>query len=165
MKNGVAADDDIGEDTHNAMKAIEEIIENACGMNWDGVLVGLDLTPQQVSQTDVMEELCANFIYVHADATGINEYGDVQGMEQLKEALQANDWKPQSSDDDDDEHGDLFGGFDAEKAQMNSELWGLKASLLDQGSNEEDGYEGDEEFQMENMEQMMGQLLAIRGVC
>lgn len=152
----------VGEATEYAMKAVEEVIERASGYGWDGTRLALDLSSQQSTQTEALEEQCMehSFEYIHADAKGKNEFGEPQGLERVKEALETNSWDAPGSDDGEQE--DVLGDFDTEKAQMNSELWGLKASLLDPDTDEEHDHD-DEEFQVDNMEQMMSQLLAIRG--
>lgn len=143
------------------MKAIEEVVEKACP-GWDGTRLALDMTPQQ-SEThrEVVEEQCIDhgFEYVHVDAKGKNEYGEATGLDRIKEALEANDWSSQGLIGEEQE--ETFGGFDTEEAQMNAELWGLKASLLSQ--DQDDNQDEDDASQVEGLEQMMGQLLAIRG--
>jgi len=160
----VTASEHVGENVESVMKAIGDIIEQACGYSWDGTRLALDMSSQQPSQIEALEEQCMehSFEYIHADAKGRNEFGEPVGLARVREALETNDWNDQTNDDSD--HEDMLGDFDMEKAQMNSELWGLKASLLDadgDGDNDQD----DEEFKVENMEQMMSQLLAIRGEC
>ncbi|THV63508.1 hypothetical protein D6D28_10622 [Aureobasidium pullulans] len=131
-----SADDDaevtIPEHVEATMKAVAEVVEKACGMMWDGTRLAVDLTPANKGRSTInAEEICLDlgFEYIHIDATGKNEYGENLGLERAKEALEANEWSASSADDDDDE--DNVGGIDDEQAQMNAELWGLKASLLD----------------------------------
>ncbi|KAL1304220.1 hypothetical protein AAFC00_000640 [Neodothiora populina] len=151
-------DDKLGVSAQSSMEAIGDVIENACGYAWDGTRLAIDAS-RTAGHKESLEEECMehSFEYIHADATGKNEFGELQGIERAKEALQANDWNPQSSDTDED---DALGDIDTEKAQFNSELWGLKASLLDPDIDDE--AHGDEEFQILDMEHMMSQLLAIR---
>ncbi|THY12483.1 hypothetical protein D6D02_05151 [Aureobasidium pullulans] len=141
-----SADDDaevtMSEHVEATMKAVAEVVEKACGMMWDGTRLAVDLTPANKGRSTInAEEICLDlgFEYIHIDATGKNEYGENLGLERAKEALEANEWSASSADDDDDE--DNVGGFDDEQAQMNAELWGLKASLLDP-DNEGDEAEG-----------------------
>lgn len=144
------------------MKAVSEVVERACGMMWDGTRLAVDLTPSNKDKSTVVaEELCLDlgFEYIHMDAVGKNEYGEKLGLERAKEALEANEWSPSSLEDDDE---DGIGGMDEEQAQMNAELWGLKASLLDP-DNEGDEAEGSA-LEIEGMEQMMSQLMAIKGM-
>lgn len=150
----------LDETVTSSMKAIEAIIERACGYSWDGTRLALDLS-QQPGQFEALEEQCLehSFEYVCLNAKGKNEFGEPQGLERMKEALETNDWAAVT--DEAAEDPDAIGDFDAEKAQMNTELWGLKASLLDPDTDEED--EQNEDFQVENMDRMMSQLLAIRG--
>lgn len=142
------------------LQAIEDVGQNARQDNYDGCCIALDLSPHH-GQSDALEAQCMEygFEYIYANAEGKNEFGESQGFERLKEVLETNEWAGQSSSEvDDDTPGDLT----AEKAQMNAELWDLKASLLEPDKDLESGEES-EDFQVENMEQMMGQLLAIKG--
>ncbi|THW14968.1 hypothetical protein D6D23_09161 [Aureobasidium pullulans] len=141
-----SADDDaevtMSEHVEATMKAVAEVVEKACGMMWDGTRLAVDLTPANKGRSTInAEEICLDlgFEYIHIDATGKNEYGENLGLERAKEALEANEWSASSADDDDDE--DNVGGMDDEQAQMNAELWGMKASLLDP-DNEGDEAEG-----------------------
>ncbi|KAI5203404.1 hypothetical protein E4T39_04203 [Aureobasidium subglaciale] len=150
----------ISEEVEKTMKAVSEVVERACGMMWDGTRLAIDLTASNKDKsTVVVEEQCLDlgFEYIHIDAKGKNEYGEKLGLERAKEALEANEWSASAAEDDDE--GDI-GGMDDEQAQMNAELWGLKASLLDPDD------EGDEDegsaLQLEGMEQMMSQLMAIK---
>ena len=152
----------IPEEVEKTMKAVSEVVERACGMMCDGTRLAVDFTPSNKDKSTVVaEELCLDlgFEYIHIDATGKNEYGEKLGLERAKEALEANEWSASSLEDDDE---DGIGGMDDEQAQMNAELWSLKASLLDPD------IEGDEDegsaLQIEGMEQMMSQLMAIKGM-
>lgn len=159
--NNNATSENVGDTVGTAMSAIEEIVEQACGYSWEGTRLALDMSLPAPSDPEALEEQCMehSFEYVHLESKGKNEFGEPRGLERVKEALETNDWNAQSGDDDEE---DTVGDFSAEKAQMNSELWGLKASLLDPDIDGEDD-QGDEDFQVENLEQMMGQILAIRG--
>ncbi|KAI4736823.1 hypothetical protein E4T50_12677 [Aureobasidium sp. EXF-12298] len=151
----------ISEDVEKTMKAVSEVVERACGMMWDGTRLAVDLTSSNKDKSTVVaEELCLDlgFEYIHIDATGKNEYGEKLGLERAGEALEANEWSASTIGDEDDEEG--IGGMDDEQAQMNAELWGLKASLLDP-DNEGDEDEGSA-VQLESVEQMMSQLMAIK---
>lgn len=154
----------ISPDVEATMQAVSEVVERACGAMWDGIKLAIDLTPANKGKdTAVAEEQCLDlgFEYVHLDATGKNEYGEELGLGRAKEALEANSWSAQSEEDDEEEIGD----FGNEEAQMNAELMGMKASLLDPENEGDDEEAGGAAFQIEGMEQMMSQLLAIRGMC
>ncbi|KAI5250670.1 hypothetical protein E4T42_04854 [Aureobasidium subglaciale] len=164
FENGKKEDGDevtISEEVEKTMKAVSDVVERACGMMWDGTRLAIDLTPTNKDKTTVVvEEQCLDlgFEYIHIDAEGKNEYGEKLGLERAKEALEANEWSSSAPEDEDE---DGMGGMDDEQAQMNAELWGLKASLLDpdNGGDEDEG----SAFQLEGMEQMMSQLMAIKG--
>ncbi|KAF1346227.1 hypothetical protein BDV97DRAFT_379061 [Delphinella strobiligena] len=151
----------VGDTASIAMNTIEEIVEQACGYSFEGTRLALDMSLSAPSDPEALEEQCMehSFEYVHLESKGKNEFGEPQGLERVKEALETNDWNAQSGHDDEEE--DTVDDFAAEKAQMNTELWGLKASLLDPNIDHEDD-RGDEDFQVENLEQMMSQILAIR---
>lgn len=160
--NNDATSENVGDTVGIVMQAIEEIIERACGYNWEGTRLALDMSIPAPSDPEALEEqyMEHSFEYVHLESKGKNLFGEPQGLERVKEALETNDWNARSGNDDEEE--DTVDDFAAEKAQMNSELWGLKASLLDPDNDGEDD-QGDEDFQVENLEQMMSQILAIRG--
>lgn len=161
-KEESATEVNIHEDVEATMKAVAEVVEKSCGMMWDGTRLAMDLTASnQGKSTVVAEELCLDvgFEYLHIDAKEKNEYGENTGLERAKEALEANEWSAAGDEDDED----AVGGFDVEQAQMNAELWGMKGSLLDpepEGDEEDDGHA----LEVEGMEQMMSQLLAVRGM-
>jgi hypothetical protein len=111
----------------------------------------------------VAEELCLDlgFEYIHMDATGKNEYGEKLGLERAKEALEANEWSASSMEDDGE---DGIGSMDDEQAQMNAELWGMKGSLLDPDNEGDENEDDGSNLQIEGMEQMMSQLMAVKGM-
>lgn len=163
-KAGAGNEVNISSDVEATMQAVSEVVERACGAMWDGTKLAIDLTPANKGKdTAVAEEQCLDlgFEYVHLDSTGKNEYGEKLGLERAKEALEANSWSAQSEEDNEEEIGD----FGNEEAQMNAELMGMKASLLDPENEGDDEEAGGAAFQIEGMEQMMSQLLAIRGMC
>ncbi|KAH0391538.1 hypothetical protein KCU89_g14412, partial [Aureobasidium melanogenum] len=130
-----------------------------CGIMWDGTKLAMDLTSSNKGKrADAADEICLDFgfDYVHVDAEGKNDYGEKLGLERAKEILEANEWSALPVDDDEDNVGDM----DDEQAQMNAELWGMKASLLDP-DNDDDEDEGSA-LQIEGMERMMSQLMAVR---
>ncbi|KAI4843033.1 hypothetical protein E4T44_06968 [Aureobasidium sp. EXF-8845] len=152
----------ISEDAEKTMKAVSEVVERACGVMWDGTRLAVDLTPgNKDKSTVVAEELCLDvgFEYIHIDATGKNEYGEKLGLERAREALEANEWSASSMEDDDE---DGVGTMDDEQAQMNAELWSMKGSLLDPDNEGDEDEDDGSALQIEGMEQMMSQLMAVR---
>lgn len=146
------------------MKAVSEVVERACGVMWDGTRLAVDLTSANKDKSTVVaEELCLDlgFEYIHIDATGKNEYEEKLGLERAKEALEANEWSASSMEDDDE---DGVGTMDDEQAQMNAELWGMKGSLLDPDNEGDEDEDDGSALQIEGMEQMMSQLMAVRGM-
>jgi hypothetical protein len=154
----------ISEDVEKTMKAVSEVVERACGVMWDGTRLAVDLTSANKDKSTVVaEELCLDlgFEYIHIDATGKNEYEEKLGLERAKEALEANEWSASSMEDDDE---DGVGTMDDEQAQMNAELWGMKGSLLDPDNEGDEDEDDGSALQIEGMEQMMSQLMAVRGM-
>ncbi|KAH0371264.1 hypothetical protein KCU65_g2016, partial [Aureobasidium melanogenum] len=150
----------ISEEVEETMKAVDEVVKKACGSMWDGAKLAMDLTvSNKGKRADAADEICLDlgFDYVHIDAEGKNDYGEKLGLERAEEILEANEWSAQPTEDDDE---DNIGDMDDEQAQMNAELWGMKASLLDPDNDDEED-EGSA-LQIEGMEQMMSQLMAIR---
>ena len=162
--------DNVYEEVEKGMKAVEAVVTNACGYAWEGTRVAVAMasrTPKSTQNTldpEEWEERCREygFEFVDAAATGKNEFGELVGLARLKEALETNDWSPTTEDTTADE---AFGDFEAEKAQLNAELWGLKASLLDPNANLNDDvdFQDEEAMQVEDMQRLMSQALAIRG--
>jgi hypothetical protein len=113
------------------------------------------------------------FEFVEFGAQGVNEFGEKQGVERLREALEANEWADDGEDEDVDALGledgsdEEFGDFGREEAEMTAELFGLKASLL---GDEEDGAEGsedglgdgDQKGQVDDLDKMMSKLMAVK---
>jgi hypothetical protein len=154
----------IAEDVEKTMKAVSEVVERACGVMWDGTRLAVDLiSGNKDKSTVVAEELCLDFgfEYIHIDATGKNEYGEKLGLERVREALDANEWSASSMEDDDE---DGVGTMDDEQAQMNAELWSMKGSLLDPDNGGDEDEDDRSALQIEGMEQMMSQLMAVRGM-
>lgn len=97
---------------------------------------------------------------------------ETQGLERLKEALEANDWEaPDELGDamgledfegeDDDENGSL--GFDLgpeDRAEMEMEMFGMKRAIYE-GVDGETGEEEDDE--VEKLQAMMLKMQAVRG--
>lgn len=63
------------------MQAIQEVVEKACGYNWDGVSLAIAMpqstTPHLEKSAEDWEDLCRDlgFEYVDAEAKGKNELG------------------------------------------------------------------------------------------
>ncbi|TKX24933.1 hypothetical protein C1H76_2886 [Elsinoe australis] len=150
--------------------AIESVIETACGYGWDGMKLAVAMSAPGVKSSsldyDEWEELCLDqgFEYIDADATGKNDFGEAVGLERLKDAVKTNDWEPQISSalDDDGEAGDFGeGNFGMEEAEMNAELWGLKASLLT-GTEEDDERPENQKVDVDSLETLMRQAMSIK---
>lgn len=165
-----ASAQNVVEDT---MKSIEEVVNKACGYSWEGIKLAVAMpshaarSTQEPINVEDWEDRCMQYGFelVDAEATGKNEFGEAVGIARVKEALEANDWSTQLVDGAEDSED--FGDLGDEKAQMNAELWGLKASLLGSGIDPEERdnvTEEDEALQVEEMQRMMSQALAIKGM-
>lgn len=154
------------------IKSIEDVITKACGYSWEGVKLAVATSSTKTKTTDSRSILAEEwddrcmeygFEFVDAEAQGKNQFGENTGIERLREALEANDWAQIADDDDDDTTEDAFGGFEEEEHEMSAELWGLKASLMsadDEGDEHDEDREG---LQVDNLEHLMSQALAIKG--
>ncbi|TKA82361.1 hypothetical protein B0A49_00102 [Cryomyces minteri] len=163
----------------HTMRAIQGVIETACGYSWDGVCLAVatlqSITPHLERSSEEWEELCreVGFEYVDGEVKGENEFGEPVGVARVKEALEANDWAADEvldvdalSDDDDT----FAGTFAAEEVEMERELWGLKSAV--RGADAEDAssalLEGDhaaaedEASQVEELERMMLKMQAVK---
>lgn len=172
------------EHARGLMRAVNEVVERAHGGEgvWDGVLlaVGLGGMGQEGGEED-WEDACLDLGFEYVNCSGIgrrqgrSESGQREGLERIREALEANEWEAVDEDELDalgiDEVG--FGasgestggsdtGFGIEEAQMEQEFAGLKMAM--EKDNGGVGTEDDEAFQVDEMERMMGKMMAVRGM-
>ena len=99
------------------------------------------------------------------------------GLERIREALEANDWTANDDDGldslllDEDDEGEQETGFDAEAAELEREMLGLKMAIHggrgsglgeEEGGDDDDGE--DEEFQVEQLESVMLRMQALKGL-
>ncbi|KAF2723608.1 hypothetical protein K431DRAFT_301515 [Polychaeton citri CBS 116435] len=171
-------------------KKIEETLESLQsvvqdhngGEGADNIMLCVRMPPLQnaVSAQSVVasaewEDVCFahGFEYIDYNAKGTNEFGERVGSERLREALEAHEWDGGSSveanvfdafDLGDDE--DALGDFSHEEAAMTAELFGLKASLLGEDNWEPEAEDvaspSNRAKQVDNLDKMMGKLLAIK---
>jgi len=155
-----------------AITAIENVITKACGYGWEGVRLLVATQPASKKSTNVKisaeewDDLCMEhgFEFVDASATGVNDFGEKVGLERLREALEANEW---SGSQDEATTDDALGGLEDEEDEINAELWGLKAALHevdDEPVEHETQPQKDEALQVDSLEKLMGQALAIKGI-
>jgi hypothetical protein len=166
---------------------LQEVIEAHAGYNAESVMlvigmpaVGKESLGLEKNKREDWDDVAMQygFEFVEYGAQGVNEFGEKQGMDRLKEALEANEWTDVAgdalglSDGDDD-----FGDFGREEAEMTAELFGMKHSLLEQEEDDEEGYgeswdahahahadhpAGNQEVQVDDLDKMMSRLLAVR---
>ncbi|KAH7083896.1 hypothetical protein FB567DRAFT_446354 [Paraphoma chrysanthemicola] len=157
----------------DTMKAIADAIERACGYSGDQVCLAVgmpqSITPYLDMAQEEWEDICTDtgFEYVDFEKTGKNEFGEKVGVHRVREALEACEWEGVDEldfgdGDDGDEEG--FGGFAAEEAEMNMELFGMK-SALHGFADDEAGEQGEEAEakEVEELEAMMRKMIAIKG--
>ncbi|KAI9860748.1 MAG: hypothetical protein M1813_005671 [Trichoglossum hirsutum] len=176
-------DEDALEAVKNSLKAISTVVKRGCGYAWDGICLAVGTaqseTPHLQLEFEEWEDVCREFQfeYVDSEAKGRNEFGELVGLERIREALEANDWAADDDIegldglDDSDEDREQGSGFSAEAAEMEREMFGLKiaihgggdGSAQKLGEEEEEGDDGqDEEFQVEQLEAMMLRMQAVK---
>jgi hypothetical protein len=157
----------------DTMQAIADAIERACGFSGDQVCLAVAMpqstTPYLDMPSEEWEDICTEtgFEYVDFEKTGKNEFGEKVGVQRVRESLEACEWdSAEGLDLGDDEDGDEegFGGFAAEEAEMNMELFGMKGALHGFGDeDEEQPTAEDEAKEVEELEVMMRKMIAIKG--
>jgi len=160
-------------EAEKTLAALQEVVETHAGYGAESVMLvvampaagkqSLDLEKNKREDWDDVA-MQYGFEFVEYGAQGVNEFGEKQGMDRLKEALEANGDSLGLSDADDD-----FGDFGREEAEMTAELFGMKHSLLEQEDDGEEGYGEDadhpasnQELQVDDLDKMMSRLLAVR---
>lgn len=161
------------------MKAIHQIAEEHAGYGADTVMLAVAMPSSQASNSDgnprgrveEWEDLCLEhgFEYVDYQATGTNEFGEKQGFERLKETLEANEWAAtihSDSEPDDLDFEDVEDAFTRrDEAEITAELFGMKAALAGADDYEPEGEEfgggREQETQVEDLDMLMGKLLAV----
>ncbi|KAF2188965.1 hypothetical protein K469DRAFT_564934 [Zopfia rhizophila CBS 207.26] len=144
-----------------ALQAIADVIESACGYGADAVCLAVAMpqstTPYLEKSSEEWEELCMvyGFEFVDAEAKGRNEYGEPVGIPRIEEALKAHNWEGGGGDIDFQDEEGFGNSFDAEEVEMGMELHGMKSAV--NGVEEED-----EEAQVEELENMMRRMVAIK---
>lgn len=151
------------ETIRDTMQAIADVIERACGYGGDQVCLAVAMpqstTPYLEKSSEEWEEMAMEygFEYVDIESKGKNEFGEAMGVQRVREALEACEWESADTlDFDDEEEG--FGGFAAEEAEMNMELFGMKDALHGHSNGEDET--GDKE--VEELEVMMRKMVAIK---
>jgi len=179
-------------EVEKTMKALQEVLEAHAGYGAESVLLAVGMpgnkgtgngTALAREKREEWDDIAMQygFEFVEFGAQGVNEFGEKQGVERVREALEANEWADDEAGDGEDDLGlglgdgdedEEFGefGFGREEAEMTAELFGLKASLLGDGEDEEeDGYgEGlddddkEQKNQVDDLDKMMSKLMAVR---
>lgn len=177
-------DDSIDNEVDEAMKSIQEVVEeHCCGSDVVLLAVATPATKEAKQESrkdknrDAREDMCTQygFEYVEYGAVGKNEFGEKVGFERLKEALEATEWAAGSDDElsveepglkeNDDED-----GFECEQAESFAELLDMKAALVGKDEDDEDDEAESEHFitpesqaaEVEDLDRMLSQLLAVK---
>lgn len=147
------------------MQAISDVIERACGYGGDiaclAVAMPQSVTPYLDKSHEEWEELAMDygFEYIDSEKKGKNEFGEATGVQRVREALEAAEWESSAALDFGEDEEGFENSFEAEEAEMNMELFGMKNALA--------GYDGDEEGEtddkdVEDLEVMMRKVVAIK---
>jgi hypothetical protein len=157
----------------DTMQAITDAIERSCGFSGDQVCLAVAMpqstTPYLDMSSEEWEDICTDtgFEFVDFEKIGKNEFGEKVGVQRVQESLEACEWESaEGLDFDGDEDGDNegFGGFAAEEAEMNMELFGMKGALHGFGDEEAGEPSAEEEAkEVEELEVMMRKMIAIKG--
>ncbi|OMP83194.1 hypothetical protein BK809_0004575 [Diplodia seriata] len=188
--------EDEREQVLRTMDGIRKVVESGAGLGWDGVCLAVAVRGRAAGLVGTSEAVVEGqaaaaaaggdggwgveewedaarergFEYVDAEAKGRNEFGEMQGMARVREALEANEWEGDDgaglSDFEDLEGGEEGSGdedwsktFAAEEAEMGMELLGLKTEL-NGGGDDADGE--DQAAQVDELERMMSKLSGIK---
>lgn len=167
-------------EVEEVMKAVQEISEEHAGYGADSVMLAVSMPSNQASSNsggegtaEMWEDACLEhgFEYIDYRAKGTNEFGEKTGFERMKEALEANEWAATVHSDSEPDLDDLdFDNDDnytrRDEAEMTAELFGMKAALAGADDFEpgaEDFFPPEkQETQVEDLDRMMGKLLAVK---
>jgi hypothetical protein len=143
------------DEVERVLREVGRVTSIAEGEGWEGVCLGVILGATAGEDDEGWVE---GWEVVDGAATGKNEFGEVVGVERVREALETNEWAGEDGDEEDLEEELGFGG---ELAEGGFEI----------GENEVDGMrrplfgreEGEEEEGVEGMEALMLKMQAMRG--
>lgn len=145
------------------MQAVAKVIEAACGYSDDQVRLAVAMpqstTPYLDKSAEDWDDSCMEygFEFVDSEAKGKNQFGEETGIKRVEDALKAQEWDGVGADDDFGFDDDAFDeGLDAEEREMGMELFGMKNAVH--------GIDEDEEAQVEELEDLMHKMMAIKGI-
>ncbi|KAF2468760.1 uncharacterized protein BDR25DRAFT_335176 [Lindgomyces ingoldianus] len=147
-----------------ALQAIADVIEKACGYGADMVCLAVAMpqstTPFLELESEEWDGICMEygFEFVDVEAKGKNAFGEAVGVERVKDALSAHNWEGGDGDVGFDGEEDAQGfkeSFELEEVEMGMELLGMKGAV--HGAEEED-----ERVQVEELESVMRKMVAIK---
>lgn len=114
-----------------------------------------------------VSKCCYHDICAQAD-----EYIEPQGLERLKEALEANDWVGGGAEEEDELHvSDLEGSdeegsldFGISRDEMRHEMVGIKQAIYSEGAGQgSDEINPEQDEEVEKLQAMMLKMQAVRG--
>lgn len=170
-------------DIEATMKAVQEICEQHSGYGAETAMLAVAVPDSKGGAggfREIREEwddisLQYGFELVEHTAEGKNEFGEKVGLERLKEALEANEWAATTTSGDEElvfrdddlaeNEDDHFRGFARDEAEMTAELFGMKAALNGNDLEPDTDVFSEtrtEEAQVEDLDRLMGRLLAVR---
>jgi hypothetical protein len=171
-----------GDEVEKTIAALQAVLEVHAGYGAESVLLavgmpagGKERAKMEKEEREEWDDIAMQygFEFVEFGAQGVNEFGEKQGVERLREALEANEWADDGEDEDADALGledgsdEEFVDFGREEAEMTAELFGLKASLLGEEDDDAEGFEdelgdGDQKGQVDDLDKMMSKLMAVK---
>jgi len=157
------------------MEEVARVVRSAERRGWDGVCLVVLMRQETVPRLEVgmerWEELGmeGGWEVVDVEARGRNEFGEGQGVERVREAVEANDWAGGDEGEDgeldldglEDSDGEGSVGFGIDPEEMREEMEGMKRAIYGGGEDEESGE--DEKKDVEEMEALMRKMQAMRG--
>lgn len=156
----------------DSLRAVQAIIEyHTEGVN-DAVMLAIAVSPENKSTAmnedrfNALEDIAMRYSFELIDyaADGINDYGEKQGLDRVKEALQANEWTSLETGDNEPDL-DAESDLDFGEAEMQTALSDLKTRLVDNAvsSAQTDQLEGEGQADaVDDLEVMLGKLLAVK---
>ncbi|KFY10698.1 hypothetical protein V492_04888 [Pseudogymnoascus sp. VKM F-4246] len=146
------------DEVERVLREVGRVVSVAEGEMWEGVCLGVLLGAATEEDED---DLIDCFEVVNAGATGKNEFGEVVGLERVRQALEANEWTGAGGEGDVDEleeelglgAGDVEGGFEIGE----DDVEGMKRPIFGKD-------DGEEEESVEGMEALMLKMQAMRGL-
>ena len=157
----------------NILRAVQEVVEEHVGYGAEVTMLAIagpsrDNGPSiSDNEKDGWEDVCIQhgFELVDYGAQGRNEYGERQGRERVREALETNDWDQADNENDNGDFDDLgleddLRDYNIDEVGMTAELFDLKAALADE--EEEPMPASKQKSAVNDLDSVVSRLLAVR---